>query len=798
MENTNQNFRELLEGYFKYWYWFIISAIICVTSAYVKLRYSVPKYQLNAKIQVVEDKNSMSELSVLQDLNVFGSKGNSQMSDEIELLKSRDNFIKVVQKLRLNINYAVLGSVKNTEIYKNQPFSINFLGEDSIRNKDKFSFNVEILNENEFMYEVEEGDGKRKITFGTNIETNVIGEIILIPNTINLKRFRSKIIKVTINPVPIVSEEYRTNVEITTADELSRIINLSLKDAIPQRGIELLNSLIAQNNENEVQDKKAIADRTSQFINDRIADIYGSLSNVDETAESFKESRGIADLASQSSVNFQQSAASEQELQSANIQLNIASSMQNLLNNQEGYEIIPNVGLADASIDNAASRYNELVSQRNRLLESSNEKNPVIVQLDQQLESLKRGMQSSLNNVTNNLNLKANSLSKQLSQINSRIYAAPSNERALRDISRRQQTTEALYVYLLQKREEAQITFASAAPKSKIVDNAYLTSPIPVEPNKTITYLAALILGLMIPFSIIYVGDLLDNKVHNMVTLQKLIGNDLVVLAEIPKVKNTAGNLVKKEDRSVLAESLRILRTNLDYILKTNKKTEGGSVVMITSSVPGEGKTFISSNLSMILASTGKKVLLLGGDIRNPKVFEFFKSEHMDDKSQIAFGLTDYLFKEEVKSKDLIHNFKINDINLDVIYSGKIPPNPSELLLSERLEGLFEELKLKYDYILVDSAPVLSVTDSLLLEKYTDHVIYVTKSNSTERKVLEFPLNLYKEGKFRSLSFLVNQVKESNLGYGGKYGYGYGQKTTNWWSNLSKTGTLGINKILPW
>ena len=783
---TKQDIKEVLDRYLKNWYWFAIAAFIALILAFVKLRYSVPKYQLNAKIQVVEDKNSVSELSVLQDLNVFSGKGKTEMSDEIQMLKSRDNFIKVVEKLKLNINYEILGNVKSSEVYRNYPFTINFLAEDSIRNKDKFSFFIQIRNENEFDYSIEESVTEQKMTFGTNIETGIIGDIILIPDAKNLKEFINKNIRVTISPIPWVAEVYRFNVKVSTADEFSRIMNISLKDAIPQRGIDVLNSLILQNNQNEIQDKKEIADRTSQFINDRITDIYGSLSSVDESAESFKESRGIADLASQSSVNFQQSAASEQELQNANIQLNIASSMQNMLSEQIGYEIIPNVGLADASIDNAASRYNELVAQRNRLLESSNEKNPVIVQLDQQLEGLKRGMQSSLNNVTNNLNLRVNSLSKQLSQINSRIYAAPSNERALRDISRKQQTTEALYVYLLQKREEAQIAFASAAPKSKIIDKAYLTSPFPVEPKRKITYLAAFMLGLLVPFSIIYIMDFLDNKVNNMITLQKLVGNNLVVLAEIPKVKNSIDILIRKEDRSVLAESFRILRTNLDYILKTHKKKDEGNVVMITSSVSGEGKTFMSSNLSMIFASTGKRVLLLGGDIRNPKVSDFFRLEGINDNSKTINGLTDYLYNDEIRIKNLIHNFSINEISLDVIFSGKIPPNPSELLLSNRLAVLFEELKSRYDYILVDSAPVLSVTDSLLLEKYTDHVLYVTKSKSTERKVLEFPLNLHKEGKFRNLSFVVNGVKETNLGYGGKYGYGYGQKEKKWWQFYAK------------
>ncbi|MCK0159334.1 GumC family protein [Allomuricauda sp. F6463D] len=785
MNNSEFDFKALLNNYLRKWHWFAITAIIALTLAFFKLRYSTPKYQINSKIQVIEESNSVSELSVLQDLNVFG-EGSTEMTDEIELLKSRDNFIKVIQKLKLNISYQVLGNVRNTEIYPNYPVAINFLAVDSVQNKSEFSFFIKILNENEFTYAVEEDTAEKKIPFGSKIKTNVIGDIILTPNIDYLNGFLNKNIQVTIRPVPFVAQIYRTNVEVSTVDEFSRILNISLQDAIPQRGIDVLNSLIRQNNENEVQDKKTIADRTSQFINDRIADIYSDLSSVEETAETFKESRGIADLASQSSVNFQQSAASQSELQSANIQLDIASSMQNMLSEQDNYEIIPNAGLTDASIDNIATRYNELVARRNRLLESSNERNPVIVELDQQLESLKRGMQSSLNNVTNNLNLRVNSLSKQLSQINSRIYATPGAERALRNISREQQTTEALYVYLLQKREEAQIAFASASPKAKIVDNAYLANPFPVEPKPTITYLVALILGLMIPFSVIYAQDLLDNKVHNKLDLEHIVG-DIPVIVEIPKLGKKDTKLVKKEDRSVLAESLRILRTNLNYIQKSHKSTFN-NIIFITSSVPGEGKTLLSSNLAAIYANTGKKVLLIGADIRNPKLYDFFTTDDMvkTDKTKprrsTKDGLTEYLVSSNLKIQDITIPAKVNENSIDIIFSGKIPPNPSELLMKDRMGDLFERASELYDYVIVDTAPLMVVTDTLLISEYASQILYVVKANSTEKKVIDFPVKLKAEGKLKGLSFVVNNVKQNNLGYGGKYGYGYGKSTKKWWS----------------
>ena len=400
------------------------------------------------------------------------------------------------------------------------------------------------------------------------------------------------------------------------------------------------------------------------------------------------------------------------------------------------------------------------------------------------MNGLKRSMQSSLNSVTNNLALQVNSLSSQLSKINSRIYSAPKNERALRDITRQQQTTEQLYLYLLQKREESQITFASATPKSKIIDSAFLTSNIPVSPKKSIILLAHLILGLLLPFSIIYGKDLLDNKIHNKIGLEKLI-KDVPVLAELPKLSKKDNKLILKDDRSVMAESLRILRTNLDYLIKAKPGVGRKNVIFITSSVSGEGKTFLSSNLAMILANTNKKVLLIGADIRNPKLYNFFNNKNVDElgkrNTKRDIGLTEFLYDDSLSPKDLVHSMLVHNNTIDVVYSGKIPPNPAELLMSNRIKGLFEEFSNSYDYVVVDTAPLMVVTDTLLISQYADHIIYVTRAGSTEKAVLEYPLKLKEEGKLNGLSFVVNDVKDSNLGYGGKYGYGYGKSLKKWW-----------------
>ena len=325
---------------------------------------------------------------------------------------------------------------------------------------------------------------------------------------------------------------------------------------------------------------------------------------------------------------------------------------------------------------------------------------------------------------------------------------------------------------------------ASQAPKSQIIDNAYNPSEFPVSPRRQLVYLGALILGLLLPFSVIYARDLLDNRVHNMHTLEQITKNT-PVLGEIPKLSKNEEKIVVKEDRSVLAEALRILRTNLDYLIKTKKKVGKNNVVYVTSSVPGEGKTFLSTNLSMILASTNKKVLLIGADIRNPKLYTFFMGSQIDKLTKPSrnkdAGLTEYLYDDNLQVKDIVNPMLVHHNTIDVIYSGRIPPNPAELLMSDRLKYLMREVSELYDYVIVDTAPLMVVTDTILISDYADHMIYVTRAGVTEKKAVQYPIKLRDEGKIKGLSFVVNDVKASNLGYGGKYGYGYGKTQKKWW-----------------
>ncbi len=640
--STNVELKDVIRNYTNHWKWFIFSVIVAVGLAYLYIRYAVPEYEVKAKIQLLEEQGGSSELSVFQDLGILSGSANL-VEDEIQLINSRSNRIEAVKKLGLNIKITQLGNIKNSELYDDPPFKINFIASDSIIYNANYEFYIEPTSNTTFGFNELEDAPEKVFAFGKNIETP-IGDIVLTPNMGNLSKFFGQKFHVAILPVSWVADAYQEKVLVSGGDQ-SNIVNLTLNDAIPSRGKHVLNALISAYNRNAIEDKKTIADRTSDFINERITNISSSLTDADQSAQEFKADRGITDIASEANINLNIGAQTTQELQSANNQLNIAASMKDLVENQDGYEVLPsNIGLSDPSIASTTARYNELALERKRLLKTANEKNPTIVNLDQQLAGLKNNLQASLSSATNNLGLTVNSLSRQQSQINSRIYSVPKNERALRDITRQQQTTEGLYLYLLQKREESQIAYASATPKSKIIDNAY-SSQLPVSPKIPLIYVASLLLGLMVPFTIIYAKDLLDNKVDNKLGLEKLVG-DIPVLAELPRLEKKSSALIIKDDRSAMAESLRILRTNLDYLIKSKHGADKNNIIFITSSVPGEGKTFLSSNLAMIFASTHKKVLLIGADIRNPKLYNFTLGKNVDElgsnKAKKEVGLTEY------------------------------------------------------------------------------------------------------------------------------------------------------------
>tara|TARA_R110002167_G_scaffold10108_4_gene46581 strand:+ start:5230 stop:7596 length:2367 start_codon:yes stop_codon:yes gene_type:complete len=782
--DKKEDIKNVISIYLKNWKWFVLCGLIALIIAYVNIRYTTPEYAVKSQIQIVQEKNAGNEMSVFQDLDLFGGSS-KQVEDEIEILGSRSNFIQVVKELGANVKIMALGNIINSEVYSNPPIKVNFIAADSTIYNADYSFFVEFSSGNTFGFTEDENVPSKIYSYGNGISTP-IGNMVITPNLKDPKSLIGKRYQISISPVEKVAISFKTGVNISISTEFSNILDVSMTSAIPKKAKDVIDKLIEVYNRNAIEDKKRIADTTSDFINNRIQLISGTLTTVDKDAQELLTEKGMTGSGIEVGAAVQVSAGSRQNLENAKVQLQMVSGLKDYVSGEAGYDEMPVVDVGSVALSQATVQYNSLVAERKRLLKSSNEQNPMIINLDEQLDGIKNTMQSSLNSLERNVGMNVSTLQSQLGRIQGTIYSAPENQRELRNITRKQETTESLYLYLLQKREESQIAFASASPKSNIIDKAYVSSPTPVKPKKAITYLAALMLGLLLPFGVIYSKDLLDTKIHNKHSLEKFT-KDIPILGELPRLNKKDSKIIINDDRSVLAEALRIIRANLDFLIKTKHATDKNknNVIYVTSSTPGEGKTFVSSNLSMILASTDKKVLLVGADIRNPKLYTFFSGDSVDklktpSRNKDA-GLTEYLLDDSISVKDIIRPMLVHHNTIDVIYSGKIPPNPAELLMSSKVEELLAEVSDLYDYVIVDTAPMMVVSDTLLIAPYANHIIYVTRAGVTDETAVKFPLNLRDEGKLKGVSFVVNDVSLDSLGYGGKYGYGYGKNAKKWW-----------------
>lgn len=787
--DKNFDFKKVMTVYLKQWKWFVLSCMLCIVLAFFKLRYTAPEYKADAKIMLVDDGGvSNPAEEILKDLGKIPNSDSKKVEDEIEVLKSRKLMKGVVKRLDLNKKFFAKGRIHNTEYFplEKAPLKINFLVSDTLVDNSKLDFSINVTSETtfDFIYfkEAEEEEISKKAFFGKNVST-VIGDILITPNANNLKNFIGQTFYIQIRPVEKVAESYRKAVKIKQAGEFSKVINLSLDDRVVAKAKAVLDTLIDEYNRTSIEEKSAKSNNTAEFINKRINLIASDLGEVDDEIEQFKTGNKLTNITSEANLYLQSNAKTEQDLVISRTEYNKINFMKNQLNDNSFERIPANIGLSNKSVNSIASKYNELLDNRNRLLKSSNEKNPIIVNLDQQLLALKNSLREGLDNSAEAVGLQIKSLENQASKLNSKIYAVPGQVRKSRDIEREQGIKESLYLYLLQKREEATISLISTSPNAKIVDTANSTN-IAVSPNKTITYFASIIIGCCIPFAFFYVRELLDTKIHNKEDLQKILKN-ITVLGEIPRLNKSDKTLVERNDHSILSESFRIIRTNADYIRKGRNVKDYNNVIFVTSTINGEGKSFFSMNMALTIANTGKKVLLIGADIRNPQIFPAIKNV-VKEKGNNNNGLTEFLVEGSLSVQDVVNQHKINEIDVDVLLSGKVPPNPAELLMADRVKELFDEVSKEYDYVIVDTAPSMLVTDTILISQYAGHTIYLTRANYTEKEILNFAKELNEDKKLNGMMLVVNDVKQSNFGYGAKYGY-YGTPKKKKWFSFAKS-----------
>jgi len=767
---STKEIKKNLNLYLSRWKLIAFFVVVALALAYSYLRYSTYQYEAYATIKIKDEKQSqkLPSLSEITGTAAFSNEG-SPVNDEIEILTSRTLFKNIVKNLKLNIRYYEQGKIKEQEIYENPPLKLNFFASDSIIHTVDTTLYLKIKSPTEFLLfqndaksfiDRDDSEGK-SYSFGNRIKTG-FGDVVIVPN---IGKHSPKIgsnLKISISPLSSMVNKYQS--KITTSNELgSSVVKLSFEDNIPKKAIDILNQLIREYNNDVITDKENVVKVTSDFINNRLELVFKELEEVDFTAEQLQKKNNLTALNSQANIYLESDKQNEAQINNTSNTIQLIDYLQEEIKEKNrNTDLLPsNIGLADANVNLVTKRHNELVAARDNILRNSSEKNPVVIRLNNEINGLKENLENSLENMKRTSEITLNNLYREDARIGGQLYTAPTKQRQLRDIERQQNIKESLYLYLLEKREESAISLGMFTPNAKTIDTAYSTY-IPVAPKKMFTYLSAFVLGLMIPIGFIYVKDLLDTKVYDKDDLLEVL--NIPYIGDIPQT-NKKNQLISKIDYSPKAEAFRIVRSNIDFVLRnlTNKSKK----IFITSTKAQEGKSHTTSNLASSISFSEKRVLLIEMDIRVPTIVTYLK-----EKPATAIGLSDYLADKNLTPDDIVIKLKDNAY-LDVIPAGTIPPNPSELLMSQRVEDLFAYFEGKYEYIIADVSAVGLVSDTLLVSKYADMFIYIVSANNVDkRQLVAVAQPLYEDNRLPKMNMLLNGTNFDKKGYG--YGYGYG------------------------
>ena len=774
--------KAFLDKYSRQWRWFVLAVIIGLMGSFVYLRYTIPQYKATTSILVKDEKKGgmLSELSAFADMGLGGGMVNN-VDNEVEILKSRTLVESTVRKLNLNTRFFEKGVIVDQEIYETSPIIVHVMNEIGKKYKAPVTFNFKKGERDFFQLEVLETKDTTKILLESksNFKYNeairtAYGTVVFVKSKSFDSYFKDEVqsLKVMVTPFDDVVAGFRENLEITALSKTSSVVEISIKDAVVKKAEAFLDNMIEIYNEDAAADKNYISENTSTFIANRLKLITQELDGVEQDVETFKKSNSLTDIESEAKLFLEGSSEFDKKGIETEIQLNVVGSLLDFMKKSTNADLLPsNIIGSEADASGLISSYNQLVLDRNRILKSATAENPSVIKMDQQIASLKNNVKTSLLRMQSTLAIQKRDLSREENLLNAKIGKIPVQERQFRVIARQQKVKEELYLYLLQKREETAISLAATEPNARVIDVAK-ANKIPVSPKRAIVYLAGLLLGLLVPFGIIYTEDLLDTKIKSRLDLEGKVA--IPFIGDVP-TSDTPNELIQSGSRTSSAEALRIIRTNLEFMLA--KVTEGqAKTIFVTSTFPKEGKTFISVNLAATFALSGKKVLIIGMDIRNPRLDEYLTIPER--------GFTNYLSSNDLKIEDLIIKYDGFE-DLHVLPAGVIPPNPAELLMSKKVDALFQTLKSQYDYIVVDTAPVSLVTDTLLIAKHADTFIYVARANFLEKRMLNIPSTLYKDNKLPNMCILLNDT-DSTKGYG--YGYGYGIKVEEkpWYKRILK------------
>ena len=753
------NIREILIKYLLKWHWFLISVVICFAIAYFYLKITNEQYQVQSTILIRKDKSSsgLLDMSMLDGLGGDISGSSKEVEDEIQVLTSKSLMTNMIKSLGIETEYFEKNGFRYNEIYPLTPLKLITpqLFNDTAKKNVTFK-----ISRNDVGYKIDFVSGK----YSKRYEVANLNKAIITPvgnfrfqQILNIKNGAT--IKIISYPIRSLTDSYCLSIKINQANKKSHAINVSTVSACPEKFVVVLDKLIELYNQDAVIDKNLIATSTGAFIEERIKLIGSELLNVEVDVENYKKKNKLVDVSTNANLSLQSANAYDTKLAALETQLNLVGYVEAYIKtNKHQYDLLPaNLGIEDGSLLALIQNYNRALLDRTKMMRTANDRNPVLMQMEQQIKELRTNIVASIATIKDGLKITKRDVLGKSSQFTSRINGVPTEERELTEILRQKEIKSKLYLFLLQKREENALSLASTIPSAKTLDSAY-SSIKPVSPKRMIIYFLALIFGFLIPLVYIYVSDMFNNKILNSKELKRLV--KVPYLGSIGLKKDPDVVVVREGKTTPIVEMFRIIRTNLQFML-TGKT---GHAILITSSISGEGKSFTSINIAMSFALMKKKVVLVGLDIRSPMLGDYL---HLAKEK----GLTMYIADDSYTLDDIIVPSNLHSF-LDVIPAGPVPPNPAELIMNQRLDDLFKQLRGMYDYIIVDSAPIGLVSDTYLLNRLVDNCIYVARQNYTPREVCSLINEIYEHKRLTGMSVILNGTDESS-GYG--YGYGYGK-----------------------
>ena len=776
------NLYELLFKYLAYWPWIIACIIVCMCCAYMYLRYITPVYSTSAKILIKEQDNYRSKSSTpLSDVMELATINLTSLFDnEVEILKSRTLIKKAVSDLGLYITHSQRRKFGyDIQLYKNSPIQVYMTPEDA----EKLHGSVEIImlyDGKELKTNISYANKKREYV---TLENKFSELPAALPTDVGVITFTStneytpentvELLACINNPLSTAAS-YRGNMNVTPTSKTTTIANITVNNAIPARGRDFINQLVKVYNEDANDEKNEVAQKTAEFIEERISIINRELGSAENELATFKQRSGLTNLTSDAQIALQEKSRYDNQLAENATQLNLVQDLQNYLQDANNInEVIPsNIGLEDNNLKSVINQYNTLIIERKRLLRTSSENNPAVINMNSSIEAMRSNVQTSIGSVLRGLQITKNSLQRESRKFTGRISDAPKQEQEFMTIQRQQEIKATLYVLLLKKREENALTLAATASNGRIIEAP--ASGGPIAPRKNMILMTAFLLGIGLPIGIIYLMGLLQYKIENRIDVEKL--TKIAIIGEIPScaksLKNSTNKIVVRENKNnLMEETFRAVRTNLLFMLEKDQK-----VILVTSSIPQEGKSFIAANLAVSLAFLGKKTLIIGMDIRKPglnKTFGF---------STRSYGITNYLRNpDEVNLSDMIMNSEISP-NLHILPSGSVPPNPTELVSRPIFDETIEILKNQYDYIILDTAPIGLVADTSIIAHVADLGVLVCRADYTPKAAYKNVNYLEQNQVFSKLATVINDIdfnqrkNKYSYTYGRKYGYGYGRK----------------------